>query len=103
MNTWFLFRDFSTPLIALGVIVFSVIAAIRWKSKGLWILAAAFILRAISDVAAGLMSGQFLYQHPNAMYFMSWVGVGSYVAMILSLVGWCILVFAKKRGKSHDA
>ena len=97
MNTWFQLRNVSWPIIEFGIVVFAVTAAWRHKSKGLWILAAASVLGVISDAVRLLLSGQFLYQHPNAMNYLRLVGVGFYAALVIALCGWVVLAFSSKR------
>jgi hypothetical protein len=102
MNTWLQLRNVSWPAIELSIVVFAIIAAWRHKSKGLWILAAASVLGVICDAVRLFLSSQFLYQHPNAMSYLTWIGVGFYAAMVIALCGWVVLAFTNKRHEKPD-
>ena len=103
MHTWLMLRGVSWPIIELGIIAFAIAAAVRTKTKGLWMLAAASVLGVLSDAARFIMSGEFLYRHPNAMNYLTWVGVALYVAMLLALCGWGVLAFRPKDGQKPRA
>lgn len=102
MNTWFLLRNISWPVIELGIVVFATIAARRYKLTGLWILAAASILGVVSDVLRTVMSVEFLSRHNYSLNYLALVGFGYFAAMVIALCGWGVLAFSRRKRKDTD-
>jgi hypothetical protein len=102
MNTWFLLRNVSWPIIELGIVVFATLAAWRYKLKGLWVLAAASILGIVSDVLRTVVSVEFLSRHNYSLNYLALIGFGYYAAMVIALFGWGMLAFSQRKRKDTD-
>jgi divalent metal cation (Fe/Co/Zn/Cd) transporter len=90
-------------VIQAAILVVAVIAARRYKLKGLWILVAAVFLAVFQDVM-GLVSSSLLRAgHENAMTYSAWLQYVPWVTMILVLCGWCVLAFSRKQGAKPEA
>jgi hypothetical protein len=77
-----------------AVLVVAVIAARRYKLKGLWILVAAVFLAVFQDVMGLVSSSLISAGHENAMTYSAWFQYVPWVTMILVLCGWCVLAFS---------
>ena len=85
-------------LIEAAILVVAVIAARRYRLKGLWILVAAAFLAVLQDVMGLMSSSSISAGHDNAMSNSAWLQYGPWVTMILILCGWCVLAFSHKQG-----
>ena len=103
MNTWFLLRNISWPVIELGIVVFAVTAARRYKLKGLWMLAVASVLGVVSDVLRIVISVDFLSRHGYSLNYLALIGFSYYVAMVMAVCGWGVLAFSQKRAEEPAA
>jgi hypothetical protein len=90
-------------VIQAAVLVVAVIAARRYKLKGLWILVAAVFLAVFQDVLGLVSSSLISAGHENAMTYSAWFQYVPWVTMILALCGWCVLAFSRKQGTKPDA
>jgi len=79
-----------------AVLVVAVIAARRYKLKGLWILVAAVFLAVFQDVMSLVSSSLISAGHESAMTYSAWLQYVPWVTMILALCGWCVLAFSRK-------
>jgi hypothetical protein len=85
-------------LIHLGIVIFAIAAAWRLKLKGIWILAAAAFVGLVQAIIIFLITSQLNWiSYDTAMKFRQ-IGIGylSYAAMIIALIGWCVLAFSRK-------
>ena len=80
-----------------AVLVIAVVAARRYKLKGLWILAAAVFLAVFQEVMALVSFSLTSAGHESAMTFSAWLQYIPWVTLILALFGWCVLAFATKQ------
>ena len=103
MNTWVLLRNVSWPVVELGIVVFAVIAARRYKLKGLWILAAGAVVGVISDVVRVVISADFLSRHGYSLNYLALIGIGYYMAMVMAVCGWGVLAFGRKKADKPAA
>ena len=90
-------------VIQAAVLVVAVIAARRYKLKGLWILVAAVFLAVFQDVMGLVSSSLISAGHENAMTYSAWLQYVPWMTMILVLCGWCVLAFSHKQGAKPDA
>ena len=103
MNTWLQFRAVSWPVIVIGIVLLALIAGWRHKTWGVWLLAAASALAAITSAAQILMSVEFLSRHQLSLNYLWLIGFGYYAAMVLGLCGWAVLAFTRTRRDKPDA
>jgi hypothetical protein len=103
MNTWLLLRGVSWPVIELSIVVFAIIAARRYKLKGLWILAAASVLGVVSDIMRLVISVDFLSRHGYSLNYLALIGFGYYMAMVMAVCGWGVLAFGRRKADKPAA
>jgi len=90
-------------VIQAAVLVVAVIAARRYKLKGLWILVAAALLAALQDVMDMAFSSLFHAGHDNVMVYWVRLQYVPFVIMLITICGWCVLAFSRKQGAKPDA
>lgn len=91
-------------VVQLGIIVFAVIAALRHKLTGLWILVAAAVLTAFHVVANIVISSPFqIVAHDNVMGYLNALGYVYYAIMFIALGGWCCLALSGRKAGVTDA
>ena len=81
-----------------AVLVIAVIAARRYKLKGLWILVAAVFLSVFQDVMGLVSSSLITAGHESAVTSSAWLLYVPWVTMVLVLCGWCVLAFSRRQG-----
>ena len=83
--------------IEVAILLFAVIAARRYKLKGLWLLVLAALLAVLRD---GLTMGSSAWVrggHDNAMVNSAWLQYVPLVTMVIVLLGWLVLAFSRKK------
>lgn len=90
-------------VIQTAVLVVAVIAARRYKLKGLWILVAAALLAVLRDVMVMVSSSLIRAGNDNAMAYSASLQYVPFVTMVIGLCGWCVLAFSRKKGEKPAA
>lgn len=83
-------------VIQTAVLVVAVIAARRYKLKGLWILAAAVFLTTLQALMNLVFLRWFQGGHDNAMTYWAWLQYIPMVTLVMAFCGWCLLAFGRK-------
>ena len=90
-------------IVQVATLVVAVIAARRHAIRGLWILVLALLLTvalSITDLVFFLM---IQAGHDAGMSYLEALGHVPLIIMVITLCGWCILAFCRKKGDKPDA
>ena len=79
-----------------AILVFAVIAARRFKLKGLWLLVLAALLAVLQDGLAMGSSAWFHGGHDDAKVYSAWLQYAPLVTMVIVLLGWLVLAFSRR-------
>lgn len=100
----FLVFNGSALIIQAAVVTFAIIAALRHKLKGLWVLTAGTIVGLVQSVVNFVMSSplHFVDQDAAMHYRLAGAAYLSFTTMLVALTGWFILAFVRQ-GNSKRA
>ena len=79
-----------------AILVFAVIAARRYKLKGLWLLVLATLLAVLRDGLTMGFSAWFHGGHDDATVYSTWLQYFPFVTMVIVLLGWFVLAFSRR-------
>ena len=88
------------PAIQLAILAFGIIAARRHKLPGLWVLVGAMMLTMLLTIANIVIH---IIQPDRMRGYFELLGCFSYAIMIISLCGWGLLAFSRRKGSRSDA